>query len=222
MTQLPFLFCAFSVLTGFTGSVFAALTWESRSADVAARIDQTEISAEYRFTNAGTTPITITSVYSPCPCISAPLSKTQYAPGETGVLTVRFQLGDRTGQSHQIIKVETDDPTQPQTVLSLDVQIPQVWTMPQRFINWTIGEALSSKEVMIGISGDEPLKLVDAVVLDGPMKAVLREDEPGRRYTILITPTDTSKRTLVRIQLKPQRPELRPPPLIYASVIGKN
>jgi hypothetical protein len=88
--------------------------------------------ARYKFTNTGSTPIKIQSVLTSCGCTTAALSKTDYAPGESGEIAANFVFGGHTGRQTKSIMVSTSAaPGQP-TVLKLHVYIQEASTLSRK------------------------------------------------------------------------------------------
>ena len=86
---------------------FAQLKWDTMEQNVKAKPGDHEIVATYRFTNIGKTPITIDNVHTSCGCTTAALAKNDYAPGESGQIVARMEIGSRTGHQEKSILVTT-------------------------------------------------------------------------------------------------------------------
>lgn len=104
----------------FTGpsSVIAELVWEQRYLEFYPPVDQKTVSAEYRFTNAGNSPVIITDTQTSCGCTTVALEKKVFQPGESGVLTLLFDVGSRKGVQLKSVSVCTNDTPAP-TVLTM-------------------------------------------------------------------------------------------------------
>lgn len=64
---------------------------------------------KFRFSNAGTKNLKIERLLSTCKCIESELTKSEYAPGESGEITVKFKAPKYQGQnSHHIIVPSND------------------------------------------------------------------------------------------------------------------
>lgn len=73
----------------------------------------------FHFTNNGSDTLHITSVQTSCGCTIAKLPKKSYAPGESGVINVSFDAGDKFGQIQKETMVASNDPTSPKIQLIL-------------------------------------------------------------------------------------------------------
>lgn len=95
-----------------------------------------------------------------------------------------------------------------------------MWIVSPRFLYWREGQALEAQEITINVAGDKPQKLAAAEVLEGKVKVTLREDTPGKTYTIIVTPLDTKTPTKAIIIVRPEDKLLPLVPAIYAAVIA--
>jgi len=197
----------------------AALMWKNPSVDLKAEAGASEVVTEYAFTNTGNASVTIKEITTGCDCTTPDIAKRTFAAGESGIVKVTFRLGDRTGEQRKTITIRTDDPANPESLLGLNVTIPQLWRVSPRFLYWRQGEAAKSQEIRIFVAGEKPQRLVAAEVLEGGVKAELREDVPGKAYTLIVTPAGTAVETKAIIIVRPEDKTLPLVPAIYASVI---
>jgi hypothetical protein len=73
----------------------AQVQWPQRSIEIRPKPDEAQVVAAFPFTNAGSEPVTITSLRTSCDCTTASLAKHTYAPGEGGSITATFTVGGR-------------------------------------------------------------------------------------------------------------------------------
>jgi hypothetical protein len=213
------LFLALSLL--FIPVAFGELVFEKSVHDIEAKTGETQALAEYIFTNNSNNPVAIREIKTGCDCTTATMTKSTFAPGEQGRISVLFKFGDRVGEQRKTITIQTDDPKQPEVLLGFNVMIPQMWTVSPRFLYWREGQGGQSQTVEIKVGGETSRKLVSAEILEGDVKVELREEEPGKRYTLIVTPLDINKPTRAMILVRPEDKTLPLVPVIYASVIGK-
>ena len=93
----------------FPLTAMAQIEWAKRSVELRPKPDEAQVVATFPFTNAGTEPVTITSLRTSCDCTTASLAKHTYAPGEGGSITATFTVGGRTGPQTKTILVQTTD-----------------------------------------------------------------------------------------------------------------
>ena len=98
----------------------AALVWEKTTIELNPALGAPNAVGVFKYENKGDTPVHFKGApRTSCGCTVAALQKTEVAPGEKGEITATFNIGDRTGVQMKTITVETDDPQNPTTVLTL-------------------------------------------------------------------------------------------------------
>lgn len=63
---------------------------------------------EFTLTNTGEAPLIISNVHASCGCTTPDYSKTPIAPGEKGMIKVRFDSNGQMGNQHKIITVTSN------------------------------------------------------------------------------------------------------------------
>lgn len=75
---------------------------------------------DFTISNDGVKPLIIRKVKSTCGCIKATATKSEIAPGETGVVHVEFDSFGKEGKDSRIISVFLNDPTMPEVKLEVN------------------------------------------------------------------------------------------------------
>src|SRR5437762_12360140 len=101
----------------------------------------------FTYQNTGKTPVKFKSVKASCGCTAAQTQKDEVPPGEKGEVTATFNIGDRTGPQVKTVSVETDDPKQAVTVLTLKANIPSLLDLQPNFVYWQPNEEGKPKTV---------------------------------------------------------------------------
>ncbi len=78
--------------------------------------------AEFKFTNTGEGLLKITKVEKCCGAVTR-LDKIEYAPGESGVLTVEYRSSPKVGLDRKTVYVKSNDKTSPRIALTIKVRI---------------------------------------------------------------------------------------------------
>jgi Protein of unknown function (DUF1573) len=107
------------------GSALGQLTWENPEQTLQAKSLDKAVVAKYRFTNVGTEPVKVLDVKASCGCTTTALSKTEFAPGESGEIEAKFTFGGRTGEQQKAIAVTTSASPEQPTILRLVVNIEE-------------------------------------------------------------------------------------------------
>ncbi len=75
------------------------------------------------FKNVGSKQLNIKDVKSSCGCTAAVLSSNTLKPGEDGELNIKFDTKDRSGKITRTVTVLSDDPVQPNQIITLYIAI---------------------------------------------------------------------------------------------------
>ena len=78
---------------------------------------------EFTFKNTGTGTLRIEGIEPACGCTVPSLDKTEYAPGETGTLAVKYISDSQFGPTTKQLVVRTNDPANPQVTLAVNAKI---------------------------------------------------------------------------------------------------
>jgi len=207
MKLIVFLLCLFA------GSAFGQLAWSTTEQTFNSKQQDKEVVAKYKFTNTGAKPIKIENVRTSCGCTTAALSKTDYAPGESGEIEAKFTFSGRTGKQEKAIMVTTSADPQAPTVLKLHVNIQEPIKIEPEFVLWQVGETADPKDIHIAIAEDAPVKIV-SVTSDNPaMKVKLTEVKPGKEYEARVTPDSVAQPAaatlIIRTDYPPDNPQTK-------------
>lgn len=83
---------------------------------------ETTSTGEFKFTNTGDAPLKIIKVDRCCGTVVI-LSKKEFAPGESGVLTVQYKAAPRPGMMRRKLYVNSNDKDSPRVILSIKAKI---------------------------------------------------------------------------------------------------
>ncbi|HTX64998.1 MAG TPA: DUF1573 domain-containing protein [Opitutaceae bacterium] len=178
----------------------AALEWKIKDLQLKTEIGQEQAVAVYPFRNTGTRPVRILALDPSCSCVEAEPDREVYAPGATGAIRVDVALAGYVGHLRRSVAVETDDPDQKFTELTLTLDIPEPVAIMPRFLFWAVGEPAAQKSLIIAVA--DPAKAsIGAVESDNPRFAVrLMPGSPGQ-YRLLVAPADTGRPAEATVRL---------------------
>lgn len=151
-----------------------------------------EVESSFTFTNKSGRTVRITGLESSCTCLEASLDKAVYAPGEKGRGRARFKVSSFTGRQEKVLHIHTDDPEQPDTVLTAVIDIPVIVSVEPKLIQWTLGGKPEPRDFIIRMTGEEPIRITDVTSTRQSVQATFREVAPGREYRITVTPQSTA------------------------------
>jgi hypothetical protein len=144
--------------------------------------------ASYPFRNDTAAPVTITQAVPTCDCTTIALAKKTYAPGESGVLVVRFDPTGRSGTVSRTIDVETDEPGAPSQLLKLTAELPEVLSFTPRDLNWVAGEKPEAKSVDVLVNVPGGVELAAAWANQPDFKVELVTVAPRTHHRVKVPP----------------------------------
>jgi len=203
MRIFPFLLLLFAT------PALADLTWETQEQTFHAKASEKQVVAKYRFTNTGNAPVKIENVKTSCGCTTAGLKKTEYAPGESGVIEAKFAFGGRTGKQEKGIAVSIAGEPLP-TILRLLVDIEEPVKLQPQFVIWKVGDKPNAQIIRLTVADDVPAKVL-SVESDNPLiKAELTPSQNGKSYEVQVTPSDTVRPAAATLIIRTDYPTDNP------------
>ena len=83
-----------------------------------------ELGCEFKFTNTGDDVLKVGQPNSTCPCTVGELTKTEYAPGESGVIIItKYEVPEHDGPASQQLSVPTNDKTKGTITLTVKANV---------------------------------------------------------------------------------------------------
>jgi hypothetical protein len=189
---------------------FAQLKWDQPQQVFTPKPGEKTVTARYRFTNIGASPVSILDVRPSCGCTTATLAKKEYAPGESGEIEAKLNLAGHVGHQEKWIYVTTNTVGEEPALLSLTVDIPPVVTIQPEFVMWRIGDPLEPKTMRVLIPDGIPTKLVAAQADNPTMQVRLREVQAGKEWEVKVTPTSTREPVKVVVTIRSDYPAGNP------------
>jgi hypothetical protein len=179
------------------------LKWEQTSVELHPAPADKEAVGHFKYQNTGSQPVRFKSVHTSCGCTAAQSQKDEVPPGEKGEITATFKIGDRTGTQVKSVTVQTDDPVNATTVLTLKAVIPQQLEINPTFVFWGQGEALKPKSIVVRASKDFPVKQLKVTSSSPDFQTKVEETGNGQ-FKIDIQPTDTSRNMAATLTIQPE------------------
>lgn len=177
-----------------------ALEWVSDRFEGTAAPLQTTLEVAFAFKNTGDKPVTIRAVQTNCDCLNASANKSTFAPGEAGLVTARFTVGDRIGTYERAISVVTDDPPVAKR-LAVRIEVPEAASVTPTILVWPIGSPLEEKSVDVRAAANLQINFAEAVPSNADFRVRFETVEAGRHYRLHVAPvsTTTSANAAVRV-----------------------
>ena len=199
----------------------AELKWEQTTIELQPNIGDKQAIAHFKYENVGQTPVKFKSVRPSCGCTAAQTQKDQVPPGEKGEVTATFNIGDRTGPQVKTVSVETDDPKQAVTVLTLKANIPSLLDLQPNFVYWQPNEEGKPKTVVARAGKGVPIKHIDVTSTNPDFSVKVEPGSNDGEFKIDVQPRDVHKPGFATLMVKPDYPKDAPKTLyISARVTG--
>lgn len=179
--------CWVAVGLGATALRAAGLDWWGEHYAGTLEPLQPSMEVAFGFENPGKQALTILRVATNCDCLAATTDRTVYQPGETGLLTARFVVGERTGSYHRTITVVTDDGAPPQK-LTLALEVPAPATIAPGQLVWPATAELRERTADVRPVAGLEIFFETAVPGNAAFTARLEAVEPGRHYRLHVQP----------------------------------
>jgi hypothetical protein len=170
----------------------AELKWEEIAVELHPAAGDKEAVGHFKYQNTGSKPVRFKSVHTSCGCTAAQTQKDEVPPGEKGEITATFKIGDRTGTQVKSVTVDTDDPVNATTVLTLKAVIPQELEITPSFVFWGQGEVPKPKTIVVRAGKNFPVKQLK-VTSSSPDFETKVEQTGNGQFKIDIQPRDTSR-----------------------------
>jgi hypothetical protein len=182
---------AFALSTILCLSARAELKWEQTTLELHPTPADKQAVGHFKYQNPGKTPVRFKSVHASCGCTTAQTQKDEVPPGGTGEITATFNIGDRTGLQVKTVTVETDDPTNSKTVLTLRTIVPQQLEISPTFVFWKQGEKPDPKTITVKVGKDFTVKHIKVTSSSPDFQTKVEENGKGE-FKIDVQPHETN------------------------------
>ncbi len=181
----------------------AELKWDQTSIELHPAAADKQAIGHFKYQNAGSKPVRFKSVRTSCGCTAAQTQKEEVPPGEKGEITATFNIGERTGTQVKTVTVETDDPANVTTVLTLKAVIPTQLEITPTFVFWGQGEAPKPKTIVVRAAKDFPVKHLKVTSSSPDFQARVEETGDGQ-FKIDVQPQETTRSIASTLTIQPE------------------
>jgi protocatechuate 3,4-dioxygenase beta subunit len=102
------------------------ITFESETHDFGQVSPGSKNTGEFKFTNTGDAVLKVKKIKTSCGCTVARLTKKEYAPGESGTITVTYSASKNPSKASKRVNVPTNDMTRPRISLTVKATIAYI------------------------------------------------------------------------------------------------
>ena len=199
--KTPIIAFALSIIISL--SARAELKWEQTTIELHPTPADKQAIGHFKYQNPGKTPVHFKSVHASCGCTTAQTQKDEVPPGGTGEITATFNIGDRTGTQVKTVTVETDEPTNPKTVLTLRTIIPQQLEISPNFVFWKQGDKPDPKTITVKVGKEFTVKHIK-VTSSSPDFQTKVEEKGNGEFKIDVEPKETNNLVASTLTIQPE------------------
>jgi hypothetical protein len=181
----------------------AELKWEQTAIELHPAAGDKEAVGHFKYQNTGNQPVRFKSVHTSCGCTAAQSQKEEVPPGEKGEITATFKIGDRTGTQVKTVTVDTDDPVNATTVLTLKAVIPQELEINPSFVFWGQGEAPKPKSIVVRAGKDFSVKQLKVTSSSPDFETKVAQTGEGQ-FKIDVQPHNTGRKSAATLTIQPE------------------
>ena len=181
----------------------AELKWDKTEVELHPTPADKQAVGHFTCQNTGKEPIHFKSVHASCGCTTAQTQKDQVPPGDKGEITATFTIGDRTGTQVKTVTVETDDPANPKTVLTLRTIIPQQLEITPTFVFWKQGEKPDPKTITVKVGKEFTVNHIKVTSSSPDFQTKVEEAGKGE-FKIDVQPKETNNLVASTLTIQPE------------------
>lgn len=194
---------AFTLSIALCVAARAGLKWDQTAIELHPTVTDKQAIGHFKYQNTGDKPVKFKSVKTSCGCTAAQTQKEEVPAGEKGEITATFNIGERTGTQVKTVTVETDDPANVTTVLTLKAVIPQQLEITPTFVFWGQGEAPKPKTIVVRAAKDFPVKHLKVTSSSPDFRAKVEETGNGQ-FKIDVQPQETNRLIASTLTIQPE------------------
>ena len=173
-----------------TNSVGPRIHFATNTYNYGRQITGTKVNYTFVFTNIGDQVLDVPVAQGSCHCTTAGDWTKSVEPGKTGVIPVTFDSTGFSGQITRTVTLQCNDKTQPTVVLTVTGSIWKPIEVNPQMAYFSPNEDSQSVPpctVHIISNLEEPLKLFPPESNNKTFSAVLKTNEPGKHYELIIS-----------------------------------
>jgi hypothetical protein len=194
---------AFTLSIALCLTARAGLKWDQTAIELHPTATDKQAIGHFKYQNTGDKAVKFKSVRTSCGCTAAQTQKEEVSAGEKGEITATFNIGERTGTQVKTVTVETDDPANVTTVLTLKAVIPQQLEITPTFVFWGQGEEPKPKTIVVRAAKDFPVKHLKVTSSSPDFQTKVEETGKGQ-FKIDIQPQETNRQTASTLTIQPE------------------
>lgn len=197
---------ACSIWLALAAFLQAGLDFPSTLKEIHAPADVEFVTADFEFTNNSEKTVNVARVDPTCSCISVKIKdgKLRYAPGESGLIRAKFDMGNFAGTVDKVVAVwlDNDPEDKPSQALTVRVHIPVLVSLEPKTLKWEIGGKSEPQTIRIQMNYTSPIHVKGVKSSSKAFKHELKTIEDGKLYDLIVTPLefDSPGMAIIRVE----------------------
>lgn len=180
----------------------AALQWSARLLERDVAPDEGRVRFSFTFTNTAARPVSILSVTAP-EILLEPMSKTTYAPLESGSIEGILEIGDRKGEQVQMIGIKTTDSIEPSLELAFVAVVPDPLRAIPAFLRWELDAKPEARTTTVFRVATNHTVEILGIECDSPaFQATWNGIADAATNILVVTPRSTAAATNGEIRIR--------------------
>jgi hypothetical protein len=184
----------------------AGLEFSEPIKDVHAPADVATVTASFEFKNYSDKTVTIAKADPTCSCLKIEISegKLNYAPGESGVVRVTFEMGNFSGVVEKMVAIWLDDDPadRPSRSVTVRVHIPVLIGIEPKTVKWDVGSEAAPQTIQVRMAEGQTIHITGVTSSSDLFSTEIKIVEQGKKYDLLVTPTKTTGPGLCVIRIE--------------------
>ena len=173
-------------------SLAADLSFDHDTVKLTPKAGAQSATANYSFTNTGSTALTITGVQPSCGCATIALDKRSYDPGEKGEIVALLDLNGLGGTLQKSIQVVYDHG--PAITLNLTLVLSDLPQINPTFLTWKVGAPATEQMSIMTMPAGVDERAVEVTASSPQVTTQLVKRDDGT-WTLKVTPNSTAAAT---------------------------
>lgn len=191
----------------------AGLEFEKLLQEITAPVDAAQVTTDFKFTNKSGKPVTISQSDPRCSCLKMQISggKLRYAPGESGVVRVIFEIGNYSGTVERAAGLWLDNASgsKPTVELTVRLHIPVLVNLEPKAATWETGGKPEPRTIAIRMAEGQSIRVLNIRSDNPDYTAEVRTVEEGKKYELVVTPASTARQGMATIRIETDCPNPR-------------
>lgn len=183
-------------LLGMSLAQGAGLTFSEVRKPLEVGPESNTTSADFTFKNDTDQAVVIRKYKADCSCMSVEIkgAKLRYEPGESGVVRANFDVSAITGSVEKtaMLWLDQDSEEKPSVRLTVDLHIQELIKLEPKSVKWELNDKAQPQVIRIEVAQGQTIKLGDVKASNPMFKSELKVLEEGKRYELVVTPSQTT------------------------------